>query len=84
MSKLTFLHEKTNKKRHELYAMIAVGSCYEGVRKCLINFTNGITENISTKTWMLGVGGTSFKTGTVTVQHNVKCNIQLFTNIQNN
>ena len=69
MQKSTYLHEKMNKKRHELYLMIAMESYYEGVRKCLINFTNGITENITTKTWMLGVGGT------VIVAHSVKCNI---------
>ena len=48
---------------------------YEGGRKCLINYTNGITENITTITWMLGVGGTSSKSGTVIVSHRVKCNI---------
>ena len=52
-----------------------MGSYYEGVRKCLINYTNGITENIITITWMFGVGGTSSKGGTVTVPHSIKCNI---------
>ena len=33
MPMLTYLHEKTNKKRHELYLMIAMGLYYEGVRK---------------------------------------------------
>ena len=42
---------------------------YEGGRKCLINYTNGIAENITTITWMLRGGGT------VIVPHNVKCNI---------
>ena len=55
--------------------MIAMGSSYEGVRKCLINYTNGITENITIITWMFGVYGTSSKGGTVTVPHSVKCNI---------
>ena len=56
--------------------MIAMGSYYEGVRKCLINFTNGVTVYITTKTWMFGVGSTSSKGGTVTVPHNDKCNIR--------
>ena len=55
--------------------MIAMGSYYEGVSKCLINYTNDITENIIIITWMLGVGGTSFKGGTVTVPDSVECNI---------
>ena len=55
--------------------MTAMGSYYEGVRKYLINYTNGITENITTKTRILGVGGTSSKSGTVVVPHSVKCNI---------
>ena len=49
--------------------MIVMGSYYEGVRKCLINYINGITENITTITWMLGVNGT------VILPHSVKCNI---------
>ena len=53
MPKLTFLPENTNKKNHEIYVMIAMGSYYEGVKKSLINYTNGITENITTITWML-------------------------------
>ena len=55
--------------------MIAMESYYEGVSKCFINYTNGITENINTITWMLGVGRTSSKGGTVIVPHSVKCNI---------
>ena len=55
--------------------MIVIGSYYEGVRKCLITYTNGINENITTITWMLGVGGTSSKGGTVIVLSSVKCNI---------
>ena len=55
--------------------MIAMGSYYVVIRKCLINYTNGITENKITITWMLGIGGTSSKGGTVTVPHSVKCNI---------
>ena len=65
----------TIKKRHELYVMIAMGPYYEGVRECLINYTKSLTENITSITWMLGVGGTSSKGGTVTVPHSVKCNI---------
>ena len=49
-----------------------MGSYFKGVRKCLINHTNGITENITTITWMLGVGGTSSRDVTVTVPHSVK------------
>ena len=75
MPKSTYLHEKTNKKRHELYLMIAMGSYYEGVRKCLINHTNGITENRTIIIWMFGVDDTSSKGGTVTLPHIVKCNI---------
>ena len=71
MPKSTYLHEK----RNELYLMIAMGSYYEGARKCLINYTNGITEIITTITWMFVVGGISSKGGTVTVPHSVKCNI---------
>ena len=55
--------------------MIAMGWYYEGVRKCLINYTNGITENITIITWIFGVYDTSSKGGTVTVSHSVKCNI---------
>ena len=51
MPKLTYIHEKTIKKRHELYVMIAMGLYCEGVRKCLINYTNGITENITWRWW---------------------------------
>ena len=55
--------------------MIAMGSYYEGVKKCLINYTNSITQNILTINWMFVVGGTSCKGGTVTVPQTVKCNI---------
>ena len=55
--------------------MRAMGSYYEGVRKCLINYTNGISENITSITWMLGVGGISSKSGTVIEPHGVECNI---------
>ena len=71
MPKSTYLHEKTNKKRHELCLMRAMGSYHKRVRKCLINYTNGITDNITIITWMFGVDGTSSKDGTVTVPHSV-------------
>ena len=43
--------------------------------KGLIDYTNCIIENIISINWILGVGGTSFKAGTVTVPHSVKFNI---------
>ena len=52
-----------------------MGSYYEGVWICLINYTNGITENITTITWMVGVGDTSSKGGTAKMPHSVKFNI---------
>ena len=52
-----------------------MGSYYEGVRKCLINYTNGITENITTITWIFRVGDISSMGSTVTVPHSVKYNI---------
>ena len=55
--------------------MIAMGLYYEGIRKYLIDYTNGITENITKITWMLEIGGTLSMGGTVTVPHRVKCNI---------
>ena len=65
MPKSTYLYEKTNKKRHELYLMIVMWSYYEGVRKCLINLKNVITKNITIITWMFGVDGTSSKGSTL-------------------
>ena len=64
-----------NKRRDELCVMIAMGLHYEGIRKWLINYTNGSIENITKITWMLGIGGTLSMGGTVTVPHRVKCNI---------
>ena len=69
-----------------------MGLYYEEIRKCLINYTNGITENITKITWMLGIGSTSSMGGTVTVPYLFNAilwndfqiyNIELSTNIQN-
>ena len=70
-----YLHEKANKIRHELYVMLVMVLYHEGIRKCLVNHTNGITENIATITWMFEVDGTLSKGGSVTVPHSVKSNI---------
>ena len=63
--------------------MIAMGLYYEGVRICLIKYTNGITENITKITWRLGIGGTPSKGGTVTVSHSVKYNIMVVDTLEN-
>ena len=55
--------------------MIVMGSYYEGVCKYLINYINGITENITIITRMFGTDGTLSKNGTVTVPYSVKCKI---------
>ena len=40
-----------------------------------MNYTNGITENMTKITLILWIGGTLSGGGTITVQHNVKYNI---------